>query len=487
LDAPSAPPPRGDLLVVRGLTVRFYTYDGVLKALDGVNYSIAEREIFGIVGETGCGKSVAAKAILRLIPDPPGRITAGEVLFRGLNLLDSIEDEARIRVDDLGRAKVRRNRRIAKRMEALMRTIRGRYISMIFQEASAALNPTMTVRAQIAEAFLIHQLGEMCDAVEKARPLSGLQKRFFNLMRRRETVRAEFEGNFRELSTAHAALKAAKEGKDLAAVQALDAQVSGLEHQALRLTIRLAWADRRVRFIQWLPVAGKRYFMGALKGEVDRRVVEMLKQVNIADPERKADAYPFELSGGMQQRVMIAMALSCRPTLLLADEPTTALDVTIQAQILTLIRELRDKFGSSIMLITHDLGVVAETCDRVGVMYAGVMAEIGGTSALFRSPKHPYTVGLLRSIPETLARTGTLSIIPGNVPSLLKPPEGCRFHPRCPFASAKCQAVVPALFEVEPGRLVSCHLYDHPEFFPKETLEVRDAGLNRGWQEVPAR
>jgi peptide/nickel transport system ATP-binding protein len=481
-----SPARRVELLTVRGLSVRFYTYDGVIKALDGVSFAILDREIFGVVGETGCGKSVTAKAILRLIPDPPGRITGGEVVFEGINLLDSIDEEAHIRINRKGRAKIRRNRRIARRMEALMRTIRGNEISMIFQEPSAALNPVMTVEDQVGEAFLTHQIGEICSQIEKVEKLSFVQRRFFRHLQDREAGAKRLEESFRVLSVNRAMLKAAEAVGDLAATLSLKDQVGALEQAAFRQSLRFTVLDRRIRLWRAVPVLGPRHLMKPIRKEVKRRAVEMLKQVNIPDPERKAQAYPFELSGGMQQRIMIAMALACRPRLLLADEPTTALDVTIQAQILTLIRRLRDKMGSSIMLITHDLGVVAETCDRVGVMYAGVMAEVGEVSQIFSRARHPYTVGLLRSIPETYARTGKLSIIPGSVPSLLAPPQGCRFHPRCPFASRACAETVPLLAPVEPGHLVACHLYDHPEYFPAKTIAARDRGLGATWEEVVA-
>jgi peptide/nickel transport system ATP-binding protein len=472
---------------VRGLTVRFYTYDGILKALDGVTFSVGLREIFGVVGETGCGKSVMAKSILRLIPDPPGRITGGEVVFEGINLLDSIGEEADIRVDYRGRAKIKRNRRIARRMEALMRTIRGNVISMIFQEPSAALNPVLTVRRQVGESFITHQLADICAVVESRRELTGLQRRFFRLLRRRADLRESLERQFRDLTMRRSALGRALQARDMAAATSLRGEVAGLDQSVLSLSIQLGVLERRIWLFQSIPIVGKRVLMKPIEEEVSQRVVRMLQAVRIPDPEKKADNFPFELSGGMQQRVMIAMALSCRPRLLIADEPTTALDVTIQAQILTLIRQLRDTFGSSIILITHDLGVVAETCDRVAVMYAGVIAEVGRADDIFSRPKHPYTVGLLRSIPETYVRTGALAIIPGSVPSLLDPPGGCRFHPRCPFASPSCRTVVPQSVEVSAGHQVACHLYDHPEFFPPETLAERDAGLGKGWTEAAAK
>ncbi len=473
-----------DLLIVNGLTVRFFTYDGVIKALDGVSFTVREREILGIVGETGCGKSVTAKAILRLIPDPPGRITGGEVVFEGLNLLDGIEQEARIKVNAKGRAKIKRNRRIAKRMEAVLRTVRGNEISMIFQEPSAALNPVMRVGDHIGEAFITHQLGEICKQVEATRELSGMQRRFFARLKATEAARSKLGETFRALTGHRAIFKAAQAAGDAAVSTAERAQVERLEQEVFRATLKLGVSERRTALWRRLPIIGRDHLMAPINAEVKRRVVEMLKQVNIPDPESKADAYPFELSGGMQQRIMIATALACRPQLLIADEPTTALDVTIQAQILSLLRGLRDEFGSSVILITHDLGVVAETCERVGVMYAGVMAEIGQVADIFARAKHPYTVGLLRSIPETYTRTGKLSIIPGTVPSLLTPPGGCRFHPRCPFAAAACATEVPAFTQVAPGHFVACHLYDRPELFPPEKVAQRDEGLGSGWLEA---
>jgi peptide/nickel transport system ATP-binding protein len=501
------------LLQVRNLTVRFYTYDGVLKALDGIDFDIGEREIVGLVGETGCGKSVTAKAILRLIPDPPGRITHGTVLFDGINLLDSIEDEARIKVNKKGRARIRRNRRIAERVEAVMRIVRGNDISMIFQEPTAALNPVVTVGEQVAESFLTHQVADMVTAIEARGGLKPLERRFHDLLRRREARAAEIRETFGRISVRNEQVKAAEALGDAATAEALRREVDADDRAIRRLTGvyrprlqapvvagalalggRLTYGvyksavslDTRIALYRRIPHIGPRWLMGPVLEEAKRRVVEMLKNVNIPDPESKAESYPFELSGGMQQRVMIAMALACRPRLLLADEPTTALDVTIQAQVLSLIRGLRDQFGSSVILITHDLGVVAETCERVGVMYAGVMAEMGAASDIFNRPRHPYTVGLMRSIPETFARTGKLSIIPGSVPSLLTPPEGCRFHPRCPFAAPVCSAEVPKLAPLGPGHTVACHLYDRPQDFPKEAVAARDAGLATAWEEAVA-
>jgi len=315
------------LVEIRNLSVHYFTEEGVVRAVDGVSLSIRRGETLGVVGESGCGKSVTSLSIMRLIPTPPGKIVSGEILFEGEDLL--------------------------KKSEAAMRRIRGREISMIFQEPMTSLNPVYTIGDQIAEAVRHHL---------------GLSRR--------------------------AALE---------------------------------------------------------------KAVEMLRLVGIPAPERRVKEYPHQLSGGMRQRVMIAMALSCRPKLLIADEPTTALDVTIQAQILELMRKLKRELGMAIMLITHDLGVVAEMCERVVVMYAGQVVEEADVVSLFRRPLHPYTEGLLRSVPRIDEKVEKLHVIEGAVPSPLDLPPGCRFEPRCPHAVPLCRESMPALKEAAPGRYVACH------------------------------
>jgi oligopeptide/dipeptide ABC transporter ATP-binding protein len=325
--APAVP-----LLEIDNLQTHFFTSAGTVRAVDGVSYSVAPGETPGVVGESGCGKSVTALSVLRLVADPPGRIVGGAIRFAGKNLLDLTERE--------------------------MEEVRGNDISMIFQEPMTSLNPLMTVGRQISEAIALHQ---------------GLSRR-----------------------------------------EAMD------------------------------------------------RAVEMLRGVHIPEAERRVHAYPHQLSGGMRQRAMIAMALSCNPKLLIADEPTTALDVTIQAQILDLIRELRNTFGTAIMLITHDMGVVAENADRVVVMYAGRKVEEASADDLFEHPAHPYTKGLLGSLPnlEVAAHTGSrrprLTEIRGMVPSLASLPQGCSFAPRCAFATEECRAAYPPLEAHRPGHLVAC-------------------------------
>jgi len=324
--------PSSAVLEVDDLQTHFFTQLGTVRAVDGVSYALKSGETLGVVGESGCGKSVSALSILRLVASPPGRVVGGAVRFEGRNLLDLPEPE--------------------------MEKIRGNDISMIFQEPMTSLNPLFTVGHQIAEAVALHQ---------------GLGR-------------------------------------------------------------RAAWD----------------------------RAVEMLRRVYIPEPERRAHAYPHQLSGGMRQRVMIAMALSCNPKVLIADEPTTALDVTIQAQILDLMRELQETFGTAIILITHDMGVVAENADRVVVMYAGRKVEEAPAGELFDNPGHPYTVGLLGSIPhlDEVARTGQrrqrLNEIKGLVPSLFNLPPGCSFAPRCARASDRCREARPVLEEHRPDHLIAC-------------------------------
>jgi oligopeptide/dipeptide ABC transporter ATP-binding protein len=314
------------LLNVSELEISFKTESGTVTAVAGVSFSLRQGETLGIVGESGCGKSVTSLSIMRLLPNPPGRISGGRIEMNGRNLLDLSERE--------------------------MRDVRGNAISMIFQEPMTSLNPVFTIGRQIDEAILLHK------------------------------------------------------------------KVSKREARAL--------------------------------------TIEILQKVGIPRPEQIAKEYPHQLSGGMRQRVMIAMALVCEPQLLIADEPTTALDVTIQAQILDLMDRLKRETGTSILLITHDLGVVAEMCDRVLVMYAGQVVEEASAEALFANPQHPYTVGLLNSIPHADRKTERLPSIAGNVPSLAEMPAGCRFAPRCPVATAKCHKHNPQLLTVADKHKTRC-------------------------------
>jgi oligopeptide/dipeptide ABC transporter ATP-binding protein len=314
------------LIEVKNLEVQFEIRGAVLKAVDNVSFEIAPGETLGLVGESGCGKSVTASAIMRLVPQPPGKIAGGQILFDGTDLLTLSEKQ--------------------------MRGIRGNRISIIFQEPMTSLNPVFTVGDQVAEVIRLHQKMKQKEAMEK--------------------------------------------------------------------------------------------------------VVEVFGQVGIPAPETRVNDHPHKMSGGMRQRVMIAMALACNPRLMIADEPTTALDVTIQAQILVLMNELKEKTGASILFITHDLSVIAEMAQRVAVMYAGKMMEYATVTDLFDNPKHPYTVGLMTSVPALSKGKERLTTIPGIVPSLFNIPDGCPYYDRCPDAKEFCKDKLPAMAEVDKGHWVRC-------------------------------
>jgi len=328
----------GILLDIKGLCVNFFTENGVAKAVQDVSFSVKKGETFALVGESGCGKSVTALSVMRLIADPPGKIVAGEIIFDGRNLLELSEHR--------------------------MRSVRGNSIAMIFQEPMTSLNPVYTVGEQIVETIRLHQKKNEVEAWELA--------------------------------------------------------------------------------------------------------TEMLRKVGISDPGQRITEYPHQMSGGMRQRVMIAMAISCEPELLIADEPTTALDVTIQAQILDLLDQLQGQSQMSVLLITHNLGIVAERARNVAVMYASRIAELSDCKSLFDKPLHPYTQGLLKSLPR-LGFTGKrLYTIPGIVPEPLHFPAGCKFHPRCPIGcnNKRCQTVEPQLRSLDNGRAVACWFapgYERPD------------------------
>ncbi len=318
------------LLEVQDLRTRFETYAGTVSALDGVNFRLDRGEILGLVGETGCGKSVTALSLMRLVPDPPGRIVGGRVLFKGQDLLALAEPA--------------------------MGAIRGRQMAMVYQEPMTALNPVFTVGDLISEVIIHHQ--------------------------------------------------------------------------------------------------------GLRKAEALATAAEALQLVGMPDPVGILPRFPHELSGGMRQRAVLALALACRPDVLIADEPTTALDVTIQAQILRLIRDLQGRLGLGVLLITHDLGVVAQLCDRVAVMYAGAIVESGDVREIFHHPQHPYTQGLLAAIPRIHETAERLQAIEGTVPNLFEPPPGCRFHPRCPHARDACRQERPRTIATAPNHEVACVLYE---------------------------
>ncbi|MGB2695586.1 MAG: ABC transporter ATP-binding protein [Dehalococcoidia bacterium] len=330
------------LLQVRDLKTYFFTDDGTVKAVDGISYDVEEGETLGLVGESGCGKSVGALSVLRLIPSPPGKIVSGEVLFEGEDLLKVDEDE--------------------------IRHIRGNRIAMIFQEPMTSLNPVLTIGRQLTEALELH----------------------------------------------------------------------------LKLD----------------------------KSSAERRAIQLLELVGIPEAATRIGDYPHQFSGCMRQRVMIAMAHSCNPKLSLADEPTTALDVTIQAQILEILARLSSEFGTAVVIITHNLGVVARYADRVNVMYAGKIVERAAAKTLYQNPKHPYTVGLLKSVPRLdQTRKSKLDPIEGVPPDLINMPPGCSFYPRCTFRVEKCAAETPPLMKVEQGHEAAC--WEWQKVGLRETAEVQ--------------
>lgn len=352
-------------LKVEDLIVRFYTYEGIVKAVERAKLKLKKNETLGVVGETGSGKSVTALTIMALTPTP-GKVEGGQIRFR--KATDEIVDILTLK-------------------ESGLLKIRGKEISMIFQEPNAALDPLYKVEDQIAEAILTHRLPEMLE------------------------------------------------------------KVSRLEKENTNGTLR---------FLKEAPFFKDLMKKRLLKKVLRREIVELLRLMEIPDPERVADSYPHELSGGMQQRIVIAIALACSPTLLLADEPTTNLDVTVQAQILDLIIKLKRKLGTSVMYITHDMGVIAEISDRVAVMYAGNVVEVAPTMEIFKNPLHPYTRALLNSIPRP---GSTFKAIPGTVPNLVNPPTGCRFHPRCSYTMERCSCETPELTGISKEHLVACFLH----------------------------
>jgi peptide/nickel transport system ATP-binding protein/oligopeptide transport system ATP-binding protein len=347
------------ILNVKDLTTYFYTEEGIVKAVEGVSFKIHRGETLGLVGETGCGKSVTALSILQVVR-PPGVIENGEVIFNGEDLLQKSDLE--------------------------MTKYRGKDITMIFQDPLNSINPVFKIGNQIAEVFQLHMEKELLIAASK-----DSEKNIYGVAR--------------------------------------------------------DWSE------------------------------ELLRNLNIPFPEVIFDRYPHELSGGMRQRVQIAMGLACNPKLLIADEPTTALDVTIQNQILKLMKELKQQYDTSILFITHDLGIISKMCDRVAVMYSGYIVEYGELEKLFTNPYHPYSKGLIASVPIVGKRRESLEVIPGMVPNLIYPPSGCRFHPRCTYCFEPCESVVPESIEVEQEYFVACHLYD-PRYESQARNSIEKAEKN---------
>jgi len=390
------------LLEIRNLTTFFYTEEGIVKAVDGVSFDMYGDETLGLVGETGCGKSVTALSILRLVR-PPGKILKGSVKFKDEDLLDLSEKD--------------------------MRSYRGKEITMIFQDPLNSLNPIMSVGKQVSEVFFLHQKEEMKQIRDNKK-----------LERRKKLV------EIKELK------------KTLGNKEAI---ISKEENNSIAKKIEVLKKEMTP--------------LSTIKDVALEKAAKIIKEVGIADAEEILNRYPHELSGGMRQRVMIAMALSCNPALLIADEPTTALDVTIQAQILDLMKDLKTRFNTSILLITHDLGIIADICDRVAVMYSGNIVEYATAIDLFKNPRHPYTKGLINAIPSIEKRDTKLQTIRGMVPNLIYPPSGCRFHPRCDYRLEICDKIKPLLTEIREKYFIACHLFD-PKYkdTPKYDLGLKE-------------
>ena len=378
------------LIELVDIVTNFYTYEGTVKALNKVSLTIEHGSSFGLVGESGCGKSVTARSMMRIVQEP-GRIESGNALL----YLDEHDEKKMI---DL-----------MQQSENYMVDLRGNKISMIFQEPNAALNPIMSVGEQVAESFLFHQKQELCKNVLKDLNSPDC-KTFYPLKKLLQSI-----------------YRAADKDPD----------------------------SFGLRLMSTIPVL--KWWRRWMKREALKHSVEIIAKLGIPNPDEVVKLYPHNLSGGMKQRIVIAIALACNPVLLIADEATSNLDVTIQAQILELLRELKQKEISSVLLITHDLGVVAETCDRVGVMYAGNLCEVADVKDLFSHPRHPYTRALLDSVPK-LSQEGELQSIEGNVPNLVTPPPGCRFHPRCPYRKGICSVELPELRKVGKNHQVACHV-----------------------------
>ncbi len=498
---------------VKNLVTRFFTSKGIVKALEKVSFKIYPGEVYGLVGESGCGKSVTSTSIMDLIPDPPGRILDGEIFIDNFNILSDLKSLAKIRIRSETDVKIKRNKGAIKRHNFILSKIRGNKISMIFQEPFLALNPTITIGKQISEAIMLHNIIGMADSIIKRETMKSsdvnalleqigdvndysVRKKIINQWTRSFGI-PDLETSITSLldhvtdqkyvseQIAQMILENQKEINldrikeirnyyviekkifeltlnqvqfertgEIKSAQETKAQVRAyrnmLQNKYFKLRLQLRFFNKRV--------------LKVFHNEARRRVLELLTLVNLAGPEVVIDEYPHELSGGMQQRAMIAMALASNPKMLIADEPTTALDVTTQAQILELIQELNKVMGMSVLFITHDLAVIAEMCDKVGVMYAGNIVEETTTEEIFNDPKHPYTVGLMNSLPRADKKREKelkFETIPGNVPNLITPPSGCRFHPRCKFAMDICSLKKPKLTEVAESHKVACFLYSN--------------------------
>jgi oligopeptide/dipeptide ABC transporter ATP-binding protein len=408
---------------VAGLKVHFRSKRGIVHAVDGISFDIRDGETMGLVGETGCGKSVTARSFLRLVPQPPGIMAGGSIMFRPRGLCPDCEGSGCARCEGSGRIPKtcpdcsgsgcrncggtgEETLDLLTISDARMRAIRGNRIAMIFQDPGKALNPALSIRAQVGEVFFQHRTADILDAagVKGTGADPGA-----HLLRRHAGQRSR-----------------------------------GVERMLLALP----------------PLRARR---NRIEAAVDAMVADALAETQIPNPRKVMERYPHELSGGMKQRVMIAQALACNPDLLIADEPTTALDVTVQARILELIRELQQRRRTAVLYISHDLSLVRRTCDRVAVMYAGRIVEMGATRQLFADPLHPYTRGLLAAIPAAGTARGRLAAIEGTVPELVEPPPSCRFVGRCPHEVAMCSRIDPLFGAVAGEHGTACFIHHAPQ------------------------
>ena len=458
------------LLLVKNLRVSFITRAGEIQAINDVSFEVEAGETFGLVGETGCGKSQTALAVMRLTPEA-GLIERGEIWFAGKNLTQNIAKEFKL-IRTKTRVKLKRNKAMLKRLIQEVNTIRGKEISMIFQEPMTSLNPVYTVGRQVSETLLRHSVDTLIQRM-LARSLATQEK--LEEITRAVTHSGPSQTKLRELLQ-HAGLEGLENQiwfilsrKDIGITQKRAAISNLAQNKAkpitLRFLTRLEKSGGKIPFEYVIPnkiPVLRRWFTRALEKEALEVSYELLSAVNMPNAENVLRMYPHELSGGMRQRVMIAMALATRPRLVIADEPTSALDVTVQAQILELLRELKKSYNSAILFISHDIGVISDICDRVGVMYAGNLVEVAKLDELFANPKHPYTQGLLASIPKYGEKRDTLQTIEGTVPNLINPPSGCRFRTRCPRVFDKCSQGPPWL-EMSQSHGVLCWLYGDSE------------------------
>ncbi len=462
---PEHPPDSEELLRVSGLRISFVTRSGVIQAIDDVSFEIKPGETLGLVGETGCGKTQTAISIMRLTPEA-GIIEKGEIWFRGTNLAKDIDKEFRI-VSKKNRKVLKRNKARLNNLERELADIRGNHISMVFQEPMTSLNPVRTIGRQVSEVLLTHDLPRLSNRIlaRHAVPPEALSEVADSLAHQRgsrENIR-ELVGKYdlpglEEQITSVIYRRDISEGSKIKRIKDLKQQVNSASLSFLRGVSAQGKIPTAYRFPDRIPILRAR-FLGILEKEALAVSAELLSMVGMPNISSVLKGYPHELSGGMRQRVMIAMAIAASPELIIADEPTSALDVTIQAQILQLFRELKANLNTSILFISHDMGVIAEICDRVGIMYAGNLVEIADIEDLFSDPRHPYTKGLLSAIPPSDRKVESLGLIRGSVPNLMNPPAGCRFNTRCPFVFQKCSQMPPPI-PVKEGHYVRCWLYE---------------------------